>query len=866
MADVRRFDPGQGRDPDGKWGDGMPGPDLPDLDTSRFTVTADIDGTFGQLVMGYDHVGDVVFAFHEHTGATIHAREMELGSDELADLADALESLADQRDEAAASDTPPGHVFDAVHFGNDDKHIAELMPNGMIVIVFGVDDDDPWSLSLDPPNEDGGDDDVASVVEGIDATLAEASRVGDSSISGERKFDPAQKRDPNGEWGDGASGASALKDTLKLDGKIDLAPDEKLFGSAKVDGDQAGIRMALTEQDGKRMLRLGVGGEGYGQRNPELGTQAWDGNPSREPLSMGEQDRLTGERKALDTEYDTASPTRRAEIDARLDEIHALLFDAGEGFNGTAKLDEYGMRRLADRIGPALAEAVAEAKREAKAWDEIDALEAKGNPDPARMAELRRIARADETDTLTFDEGIVPGSDWGDVHFSVELDEVDPYVHLGVFPKGAPDDWGDGRDWTGQFDAAETRKILRLLDRFASTSASRNRDPKEAPVFSRAFQPEAHPRAPAGSDTGGEFAKGGGGQQKKPTPKRPTRRPTHGASNGTMAYDPNSNNGTGYDSKEGDPRVHELQQALARLGIKDSQGKPLKDDGKLGPKTTSAVKELQQQLGLKPDGKVTPALLQRIKSMKSLPAKRSAFMDVCVRAFDFEFESRSRSGDGRTLEGYAAVFNSPTRIAAVGGDFDEVISPGAFARSIRSRMPVLQFEHGRDPRVGAVPIGAIEDLSEDSQGLHVRATLFDNPVVEPVRQAIAGQAIKGMSFRFQVVDGGDQWQRRSGAIDLRTVGDADVHELGPVVFPAYDTTTVSVRSLLAQLGPEEHRTLLRELAYDLRSLDLDDTARQPTARSSGSGDTDTDDGSDEQHLSIRQRLDQGALRTRGIIK
>src|SRR6185295_15969013 len=126
----------------------------------------------------------------------------------------------------------------------------------------------------------------------------------------------------------------------------------------------------------------------------------------------------------------------------------------------------------------------------------------------------------------------------------------------------------------------------------------------------------------------------------------------------------------------------------------------------------------------KADGKVTPGLLKQIKSMKSLPTKRSAFMDICVRSFGFEFETRSRSNDdGRTLEGYAAVFNSPTRIAAVGGDFDEVITPGAFTRSIRSRMPVLQFEHGRDPRVGAAPIGSIEDLSEDSTGLHVRARL-----------------------------------------------------------------------------------------------------------------------------------------------
>lgn len=389
----------------------------------------------------------------------------------------------------------------------------------------------------------------------------------------------------------------------------------------------------------------------------------------------------------------------------------------------------------------------------------------------------------------------------------------------------------------------------------------------------RSFQPDEHPRAPTGTDNGGQFAKAVQSSKKaaattaKPKQRKPAAKPApkRKPDDGTLGYDPGSNQGTGYGSSHGDDRVHALQQALNRLGVKDGAGKPLKDDGKLGPKTTAAVKAIQARLGVTADGKVTQALLQQIKGLKSLPAQhRSIADDMCIRAFGFEFETRGRNNDGRVLEGYAAVFGSPTRIAALGGDFDEVISHGAFTRSLQARTPVLQFEHGRDPRVGAVPIGSIDDLSEDSQGLHVRATLFDNPVVEPVRQAIAGRAIKGMSFRFNVADGGETWARRSGQRDLRTVGDADVHELGPVVFPAYDATTVSVRSLLAQLGPEEHRTLLQELAYDLRSIDFDSPGGRPSARSSGG--TGRSDDQDGEHLTIRQRLDADALRTRGILK
>lgn len=339
-----------------------------------------------------------------------------------------------------------------------------------------------------------------------------------------------------------------------------------------------------------------------------------------------------------------------------------------------------------------------------------------------------------------------------------------------------------------------------------------------ADLFSRWTDAE-HPHAPAGSPTGGEFVTAGSGgtaakaQAKKPGHSAPVKhaapkKPTH--SSGNLSYDPKGNHGTGYGTPGGDKRVHQLQADLNRLKLTDAHGQPLKLDGKLGPHTTAAVKKLQKALGLKQDGVVTPALLAQIHSLKSLPAKRSALLDVCTRSFGFEFEERA--GDGRTLEGYAAIFNSPTKIRDLSGDFEETIRPGAFTRSLKARTPILQWDHGKDPRVGTVPIGSIERLAEDSQGLHVRARLFDNEAVKPVQQAIAAQAIKGMSFRFGVPEGGDTWTRRSGDVDLREIGDADIHELGPVAFPAYDTTSVSVRGMLAQLGPDEYRVLAREFA------------------------------------------------------
>jgi HK97 family phage prohead protease len=164
------------------------------------------------------------------------------------------------------------------------------------------------------------------------------------------------------------------------------------------------------------------------------------------------------------------------------------------------------------------------------------------------------------------------------------------------------------------------------------------------------------------------------------------------------------------------------------------------------------------------------------------------------------FRLASTKGDGRTLEGYAAVFDSPTRIDSMfEGKFDEQIRRGAFARYLEKRTPTLMFEHGHHPLIGSMPLGRITRASEDTRGLYVQARLSDNWLIEPVRDAVRDGAITGMSFRFLVPEGGDTWEKRKGDVPLRTLTDVDVPELGPVVFPAYEPTTVSVRSSLDRI-------------------------------------------------------------------
>jgi uncharacterized protein len=166
-----------------------------------------------------------------------------------------------------------------------------------------------------------------------------------------------------------------------------------------------------------------------------------------------------------------------------------------------------------------------------------------------------------------------------------------------------------------------------------------------------------------------------------------------------------------------------------------------------------------------------------------------------IRAVPFEIVAHS---DGQTLEGYATVFNSTIHVKDWAGEYDETMMPGAFARSLREKMPILMFDHGQHPLIGNLPLGPLTEAHEDSKGVYVRGRISDNWLMQPVRDAIRDKAITGMSVRFNTPKGGETWSTR-GSTRSRIVTDANLRELGPVVFPAYQLTTATVRSALDQL-------------------------------------------------------------------
>lgn len=158
-----------------------------------------------------------------------------------------------------------------------------------------------------------------------------------------------------------------------------------------------------------------------------------------------------------------------------------------------------------------------------------------------------------------------------------------------------------------------------------------------------------------------------------------------------------------------------------------------------------------------------------------------------VRALSAPVEVRAAEGGGRTIAGYAAVFNSETDI---GGYFREVIAPGAFADSISADVRAL-FDHDSAHVLGRTKSGTLR-LREDDKGLAVEIDLPDTQVARDLAASMERGDIDGMSFGFMVTK--QEWDETQDP-PLRTIRGVELFEVSVVTFPAYPETSVALRSL-----------------------------------------------------------------------
>lgn len=167
-------------------------------------------------------------------------------------------------------------------------------------------------------------------------------------------------------------------------------------------------------------------------------------------------------------------------------------------------------------------------------------------------------------------------------------------------------------------------------------------------------------------------------------------------------------------------------------------------------------------------------------------------METEKRGFaDERIEVRENDDGSVSIAGYAAVFDQE---ADIGGIFREVIRPGAFTAALaRGDDVALLINHGGLPL--ARSSSATMRLSQDSKGLRVESTLDgSDPDVRRIIPKMRRGDLSKMSFGFTMEGGVQRWGS-SGDVEKREIIEVGgLYDVSVVTYPAYDGTSIALRS------------------------------------------------------------------------
>ena len=129
----------------------------------------------------------------------------------------------------------------------------------------------------------------------------------------------------------------------------------------------------------------------------------------------------------------------------------------------------------------------------------------------------------------------------------------------------------------------------------------------------------------------------------------------------------------------------------------------------------------------------------------------------------------------RTVEGWASTFGNKDH-------HDDIVMPGAFADSIKERMPKMLWQHD-----SGQPVGVWTAAAETDQGLYVKGELLDTTLGNDVYKMLKAGAITDMSIGY-----GTKEAAYDQATGVRRLKKLDLWEVSLVTFPANDRASVTM--------------------------------------------------------------------------
>ena len=164
------------------------------------------------------------------------------------------------------------------------------------------------------------------------------------------------------------------------------------------------------------------------------------------------------------------------------------------------------------------------------------------------------------------------------------------------------------------------------------------------------------------------------------------------------------------------------------------------------------------------------------------------------RAYSFDIRADLRDENTGVITGRPIVYNSRTDL----GYFDEVIESGALDKAdLRDVRFLVNHDTSKIPlaRSRNNNANSTMQLTVDEAGMAIRVNLDlkNNSEARNLYSAIERGDISGMSFMFRVDD--EEWTELESDHPVRHVKRiSDVVEVSAVTFPAYDSTSISIRN------------------------------------------------------------------------
>ncbi len=151
-----------------------------------------------------------------------------------------------------------------------------------------------------------------------------------------------------------------------------------------------------------------------------------------------------------------------------------------------------------------------------------------------------------------------------------------------------------------------------------------------------------------------------------------------------------------------------------------------------------------------------------------------------------------RSDSSTAIVGLAAVYYDgtlETEYELWKGTVERIM-PGAFDVAIKQNDTRGLFNHDPNNLLGRQSAGTLKLASVD-RGLQYEIDAADTTVSRDVQEHVRRNDLQGSSFSFRITD--ERWHE-DGDTEVREILAVELFDVGPVTFPAYDSTTTGLRS------------------------------------------------------------------------